>query len=194
MRIAFLILFSFTIMLSFAQRKDTVKTGGKEEKLFTPNPKKAAMLSAILPGLGQVYNKKYWKVPVIYTALVSLGYAIFWNNTRLTKVNKVVNTWPTSTSGAPDESITNAAITSVPGYVLDSYSESRSVQDLHRRNKDYSTIIMGLFYAINIVDAAVDAHLYRFKINEDALMSLDPTLIPTDRQNASLGMRLKITF
>ena len=168
-----------------------------EKKVFSPNPKKAAMLSTVIPGLGQVYNKKYWKIPIFATGFLITGYFAAYNNKRLIRVNKVIDTWPTNANGSPDQSILDANILDVPGYNIDSYQEAQRVRDRHRRDKDNAIIIMMIVYAANIVDAAVDAHLYQFKITKDVSVQIEPSFTPiyhANQMSTSKGLQLRLNF
>jgi len=168
-----------------------------EKKVFSPDPKKAAMLSVVIPGLGQVYNKKYWKIPIFATGFLVTGYLAAYNNKRLIRVNKVLDTWPTNANGSPNQSILDANILDVPGYNIDSYQEAQRIRDRHRRDKDNAIIIMMIIYAANIVDAAVDAHLYQFKITKDVSVQVEPSLTPfyhANQLSTSKGLQLRVSF
>ena len=149
------------------------------------SPLKATIYSAILPGLGQIYNKKYWKVPIIYGTIGALGYlANDYNN----KYQKYLDAYIAKTD--KDET-TNTNINldeKTIGYYKDRY----------RRNRDLFYILMGLAYVLNIVDASVDAHFFDFDVSEDLSLQLDPTLLNTapikNVQQPILGLRCSISF
>lgn len=139
-----------------------IKKKEKTEKRHSP--KKAALMSALLPGAGQVYNRKYWKVPIIYGGFAGLGYAIGINQKRFNDYRvgfKLV---------ANDSSISS--------YIVDgqSYSQSqlKELKDFYARNRNISIIFTTVLYTLNIIDAAVDAHLFEFDVSEDLSMRIEP--------------------
>ncbi|UYW00330.1 hypothetical protein K5I29_07035 [Flavobacterium agricola] len=124
-------------------------------------PAKAAFYSAVLPGLGQAYNKKYWKIPIIYAGMgVSLYFVIDNNKTY----NQHRDEYKRRLNGTNDPND--------PFYGGISNQRIIDAQRLAQRNRDLSIVITGLIYIINIVDANVDAHLMQFNVNEN--LSLKP--------------------
>ena len=121
------------------------------------SPKKAAILS-IIPGGGQVYTKKYWKVPIIYSALFASGYYIIDNNknyqnyrdTYLDRINGIVD---------------NSEYTN---------SQLITLKDYYKRNREISIMLFSLAYILNIVDASVNAHLFRYDIDENISLKIEP--------------------
>ncbi len=127
------------------------------------SPKKATILSAVLPGAGQVYNKKYWKVPVLYAGFATLGYFIKYNNDEY-EVFK--DAFVARVDG--DES-------TVDDYVgIYSDQDLQRLKDFYRRNRDLSIVGISLLYVLNIVDASVDAHLFYFEVSDDISMRWQP--------------------
>ena len=133
------------------------------------SPTKATLMSMCLPGLGQVYNKKYWKVPVIYAGFGLMTYFIY------TNADKYI-------------SFKCAYIESVAGTTNGSYSDlvkRYSTADLltareyYRRNLEISILLTAVWYAINILDATVDAHLYTFNISDNLTMKIGPAFLPS---------------
>jgi hypothetical protein len=128
------------------------------------NPQKAALFSAVLPGLGQVYNKKYWKVPIIYASFVSLGYLIKRNS-------KEYKLW-------------RQAYIDYPDYKLD-YSYPLSLEqinlgkDFYKRQKELSIIATAGFYILQIIDATVDAYLFDWSVGEDLSLKVEPSILNT---------------
>lgn len=137
------------------------------------NPQKALLYAAILPGSGQVYNKKYWKVPIVYGGFAFLGYYIdFYNdNYRFYRgeIFKFLNTGSSST-GLQESSL-------------------RSITDRYRRERDFFIILTGLWYALQIVDAHVDSHLKEFDINPNLQVRVEPTF----KQDMLLGRQSGFT-
>ncbi len=145
--------------------------GKKVKKVNVYDPRKAAIRSAILPGWGQVYNRKYWKVPIVYGALGTSAYVFFFNlntykDTRFAyrvKYNMRVNgTDSTNYDRIPD--------------YLKPISEGslRSYRDSYRRDIDYSVIFFILLWGLNVVDAAVDSHLKSFDVSPDLSFRIKP--------------------
>jgi hypothetical protein len=128
------------------------------------NPTKAGLYSAVLPGLGQVYNKKYWKVPLVWGAVgTGVGIAI-WNDNQYTKYR---GRFVAKLNGTPNEF--NDTHPWLDANALG------NMQDTAKRQRDYAIAITGLLYILNIVDAVVDAHLYEGRHDPD--LSIRPNLI-----------------
>jgi len=116
---------------------------------------KAALMSAILPGSGQVYNKKYWKVPVIYGGAAVLVYFISVNNTEYKKFQEAIIVRNDGDSLTEDE---------YPRYTDENL---KAYKDYYRRNRDLCYIFAGLLYTLNILDAYVDSQLLNFDVSDD---------------------------
>lgn len=128
------------------------------------NPTKAGLYSAVLPGLGQVYNKKYWKVPLVWGAVgTGVGIAI-WNDNQYKKYR---GRFVAKLNGTPNEF--NDTHPWLDANALG------NMQDTAKRQRDYAIAITGLLYILNIVDAVVDAHLYEGRHDPD--LSIRPNLI-----------------
>lgn len=147
-------------------------------KLKNPNfrdPKKAALRSAILPGWGQVYNKKIWKVPIVYAALGGTGYyfvySLNWYK-RTRQGYKVADAYiknPTDTSG----------FASVNPFLIDLVKNKdlttlKYYRDSYRRDVDYSAVYFMIAWILNVVDATVDAHLSTFDVNPNLTLQIQP--------------------
>ena len=161
-----------------------------EEKKKEHSPKLATALSAALPGLGQVYNKKYWKVPIIYIGVGALVYAISFNSTEY---NTFKNAYSLRIDGDPntidifDLQLDNG----LPKYTDESLL---NLKDFYRRNRDVSYIFMGVLYMLNIVDAAVDAHFFNFEISDDLSLELRPSLMSGAGRAQTAGIGLTLTL
>ena len=149
------------------------------------SPKKASLYSAILPGLGQAYNRKYWKIPLVYMGLGGIGYFIGWNNSRY-QINK--NAYNDLTDNDPD---TNSYldINGVENFDLDnntSYNNFKTglnqQQEYFRRNRDLLVISLFGFYGLNIIDAGVDAHLFNFDMSDDLSLYWQPSMLNINNQ------------
>mgnify|MGYP006381605597 FL=1 len=153
--------------LSVAQNKELkIETKETAKGDINPlSPARAAFYSAILPGLGQAYNKRYWKIPIVYGAIGTGVYFIIDSNK---KYNQYRNEYKKrlANGGAID--------TSDPTYGnLTTESVIRG-QKFYQKNRDLSVLITAGLYILNIVDANVDAHLLQFNVNDD--LSLKPDL------------------
>ena len=162
----FIFLFMST-QLSVAQNKELkIETKETAKGDINPlSPARAAFYSAILPGLGQAYNKRYWKIPIVYGAIGTGVYFIIDSNK---KYNQYRNEYKKrlANGGAID--------TSDPTYGnLTTESVIRG-QKFYQKNRDLSVLITAGLYILNIVDANVDAHLLQFNVNDD--LSLKPDL------------------
>lgn len=141
------------------------------------SPRKATIYSAVLPGLGQIYNKKYWKVPLVYIGFGTLGYFIDWNNDQYTLYREAY------ADIADDDPNTNSfeELNFEGRWNLDNprernqFSEALNrAKETARRNRDLVIISTAAFYALNIIDASVDAHLFNFDISDDLTMKWMP--------------------
>jgi hypothetical protein len=128
--------------------------------------RKATILSTILPGAGQVYNRKYWKVPLVYAALGATAYYINYNNKNYKQYNDAL-------IRRYDSDNTNELFTEI------SNDNLRILSDGYRRNRDLSFAAATIVYVLNIIDAHVDAHLYTFNVSDDLSLKLEPALIPS---------------
>lgn len=127
------------------------------------SPKKAALLSTAFPGLGQIYNKKYWKLPIVYGGLAGLGTWVGFNTKNL---RGYTNAYKLQLDDDPN------TIGSYKG--LSDVSRLKIKRDEVKRNLDLSIILTSVFYALNIVDATVDAHLFDYSITEDISVRVEP--------------------
>lgn len=163
-----LFLFLLGTVSFFAQaKKETVliaKDTSKLEEINPLTPAKVAFYSAILPGLGQAYNKKYWKIPLVYGAIGTSLYFYIDNNKKY-------------------HDYRDAYKRRLEGYNDDKYQfldDDRLIagQKFYQRNRDLSALFVVAFYALNIIDANVDAHLIQFNVNER--LSFRPEIYPYD--------------
>ena len=141
--------------------------------------KKASILSIILPGSGQIYNKKYWKVPIIYSSLATSIYFICENQKKLTNYENAYND---RFNGRTDD-------------YIDVYNNTQliSIIDYYERNRDISMMITAAIYLLNIVDASVDAHLFDFDVSEDLSIETKPEIINTPNGKTK-ALSIKMNF
>jgi len=158
-----LVLIFFSLHLS-AQNSDSTTTHKSDTaKVKKHSPRKAALMSACLPGLGQVYNKKYWKLPVIYIGAGVITYFAILNSDSLRNYN---NAYKLRMDGDP---------ATIDNYE-NKYSDDNLLQikNFYRRNLDLTIIFAAGLYVLNIIDASVDAHLFEFDITDDLSMKVTP--------------------
>ena len=184
-KIIFIVLFFVTMGTAtvFAQTKtDAVlvaKDSLKSNDIDPLTPAKAAFFSAVLPGLGQAYNKKYWKIPLVYGALGTSMYFYISNNKNYHKYR-------------------DAYKSRLEGYVTDDLAfldNNRLIaeQKFYQRNRDLSALVTLAFYALNIIDANVDAALIQFNVDEN--LSVKPFIYPNDvTLKTNVGLTLNYNF
>lgn len=145
------------------------------------NPTKAGLYSAVLPGLGQVYNKKYWKVPIVWGAVgTGVGIAI-WNQNQYKKNREY---YIAKLNGIPNEFVDSKPY-------LDKVALGNA-QDRSKRQRDYAIAITGLIYILNIVDAVVDAHLYEGRKDPD--LTFSPAVIYEEMGNQPPKTGLSLSY
>ena len=162
------------------QTDTTTVEGVKDKKAVYSNARKATIMSAILPGLGQIYNKKYWKAPVIYAGMGALGYMFVTNNNQY-------NYYRQHLIAEYDED-PNTLNTS--GY---SGTQLQTQKVYYRRYRDFAAIGIGVLYVLNIIDANVDAHLKTFDVSDDLSVHLGPWQGWCNGTSAT-GISVKINF
>lgn len=170
-------------------------------------PSRAALYSALLPGLGQAYNRRYWKLPLIYGGFAAFGYFIQSNNFRYNLYRDAYNVKYAVAqlkSDDPEYEEKKAALEkdlygafqSVPVDRLQYYKNS------YRRDRDFFIILTILFYGINILDATVDAHFFTYDISNDLSLKLQPysnagyasIARPGVRHSDHVGLSFSLTF
>ncbi len=162
------------------------------------SPRKATIYSAILPGLGQAYNKKYWKIPLIYVGFGTIGYFVHWNNDKYQLFRRG---YVHLTDGNPDtQDYLKIEAVRRNNYNLDDPNQLNNLrtglvrqQDYFRRNRDLLIISILGFYGLNIIDASVDAHLFDFDISDDLTMNWSPSLV-TMEKNMVYGINFRFNF
>jgi len=189
----FVILFFATGFSAFSQKSD-----GDSIKINKPvavhSPRKATIYSAVLPGLGQIYNRKYWKVPIVYGGFVTLGYFINFNNELYVKYKQaysdIIDTDPNTNSFTKLN--INPALYG-PAKITQFTETLRRAKDGSRRNRDLVVIGTAVFYALNIIDASVDAHFFNFDISDDLTINWVPGPIMCMDQKL-IGLHCRFTF
>ncbi len=157
-----------------------IQAANAPAKTLQFNPTKAGLYSAVLPGLGQYYNRKYWKIPIVWGAIgTGVGVTIY--NQR--QYDRYRNAFLAELNGQEHE------FSSVPGITKQALGRA---QDRVKRQRDYAIAVTALIYVLNIVDAVVDAHLYEGR--KDPNLALSPAVIQDElsgKQAVALGVRYR---
>jgi hypothetical protein len=133
------------------------------------SPHRATIYSMILPGLGQAYNRKYWKIPIVYAGFGTLYYFIQFNNKEYQLFKDAYSNASQNTDGLKPP---------VNEYeVLYDVRFLKSARDYYRRNRDLSYILTGVWYIMNVIDASVDAHLFTWEVDENLTLRIEPDII-----------------
>ena len=189
----FILPFSIFVMTCFMlpgpaiHAQDTLRHTAKADsvKSRVHSPRKATYYSMILPGLGQAYNRKYWKIPVVYAGFGTIGYFIA-SNTKNYKDFRDAYAFKLSGSSEPP-----------PNDLVNRYSSDQLLvgREYYRRNLEVSYISAGLWYILTMVDAAVDAHFFNYDISEDLSMQVKPWSEPSlNRGRGVAGFTLTMRF
>jgi len=189
----FFILFIFLSSITAAQEPDSLsvkKENGLiiEETVIVKEaynplaPAKAAFYSAVLPGLGQAYNKKYWKIPIIYAGM-GVGVYFYIQNDK--DYDRFRDAYKSRLAGNTDDEFWGEGENPIV-----STDRLIDAQKTAQKNKDLSIVVTGVFYLLNIIDANVDAHLRQFNVSDD--LSLEPNFnINPINSQANYGLSLK---
>lgn len=151
------------------------------------SPRKAILYAAILPGLGQAYNKKYWKLPLVYGGFYALGYAINYYNGLYTEYKGYLYNNIEAGLGENDENPANPEIKLNTGQL-------RIIVDKARRERDFMIILMGGMYLLQMVDAHVDSHLKEFDLNPNLQVSIEPVMNENALTGRTTGLALVFRF
>ena len=153
------------------------------------SPRRATMLSLVCPGLGQAYNRKYWKMPIVYAGFGTLGYFFKTNHSEYIKFKNAYNfvTTPGTETLPP-----------VNDYVT-RYRRDKTLllsgRDFYRRNLELTYIITGVFYVLVAIDAQVDAQFFNFDVSDDLTLNVKPFVQPQSKfTHAAAGVSLCFSF
>ena len=171
------------------------------ELSWKPDPPKSVWLGVIVPGLGQIYNRSYWNLPIVYGGFMGCGFAIAWNNERYESYKQAYRDILTDAghlSTDPNKSY-NAVLPE--GYTIDRLGgESgytnilKDRQNSYRRYRDISIVVAIAVYALSIIDAYVDAQLFDFDISDDLTLNVEPQIYYDAQQQRSAELKLAIKF
>lgn len=160
---------------------DSTQSKRAVKKAIYSNARKATIMSACLPGLGQIYNRKYWKAPIIYAALGGLGY---WGVTNQIKYKY----YSDNLTALHDDDVNTINET------LYSSDQLVTQKRYYRKYRDYAIIAGALVYLINIIDANVDAHLKTFDVSDDLSLQVNPYSNFDYNNKLQAGLTLKLKF
>lgn len=182
---------------------DTVKVVETEEEYvststFQPDAQKSVWFAAVVPGLGQIYNRQYWKVPIIYGGALGLAYGITWNDRMYVDYRKgYVDLMDKDPNTNYFEYLLPEGVT-LNNSNKDYYTRViKTKLDNYRRNRDLCIIASAVFYLLTIIDAYVDAQMFDYDISPDLTLELTPSVISTSslyEQDSSVGLSCKLKF
>jgi hypothetical protein len=167
------------------------------------SPHKAAMYSAILPGLGQAYNKKYWKLPILYAGVGAVLYGLNFNNKYYNLYKNAYRDFivqdPANKSYAQFAFQVGISIEEAETTRARYFGDAlRNKKTYYKRNRDLCIIGLAGIYVLSLIDASVDAHFFDFDVSDDLSIKIIPEVTPPmdlhDRTKPTLGMNLSITF
>jgi hypothetical protein len=193
------LIFILLIFCSGATLAQGKKTMSKDDSLITESrdtvmlktyasrydPQRALLLAAVVPSLGQIYNKKYWKLPLVYGGFIAIGYGFnsynnFYQNYKEELFYNLENGYDQDNESRPGERITTG--------------QYRTAVDFYRNKRDLMVLLMGGMYLLQIIDAHVDAHLKEFDLNPSLQVSIQPSMSQNDLTGRQTGISLIIKF
>ena len=162
---------------------------------FIPDPQKATWLAVVFPGAGQIYNRKYWKLPIVYGGFIGCLYAYNWNGQMYSDYRQayldIMDTDP-NTNSYEDFFRPGYDFEKNKDYLKEVFKKRK---DRYRRWRDLSVFAFAAVYALSIIDAYVDAQLSSFDISDDINLSVNPQFIPSDTRGSNFyGLNCNITF
>ena len=168
---------------------------------WRPDTKRAMWLALVLPGAGQIYNRKYWKLPIIYGGFVGCAYAMSWNNQMYHDYSQA---YLDIMDDDPNTQSYNQFLhlgAQIDASNIERYKEIfRKRKDRYRRWRDMSMLVMIGVYAFSVIDAYVDASLSEFDISDDLSLRVEPTVINNNQRtrnplrSSTLGLQCSLTF
>lgn len=165
--------------IELAEKKSKPKKEKPDYSTLPKDPKKATILSAVLPGAGQVYNNKAWKVPILYAGFMTDIYFIGYNNKRYQTFRSALFAFDDGDSSQFPSLNRDALVRNV---------------DYWRQNRDLTILLLAAIYALNLIDANVDAHLSGFDISDDISMKIEPNVGTFAASGNSMGLSFKFQF
>jgi len=172
----------------------------KDWNTWQPDPKRALWLALVFPGGGQIYNRKYWKLPIVYGGLMGCIYAMSWNNMMYKDYSQA---YLDLTDNDPNTQSYNQFLhlgTTITPADIPRYKDIfKKRKDKYRRWRDLSFFVMLGVYALSVIDAYVDAELSVFDISKDLSLKVEPTIINNGASrnvldNSSVGLQCSLNF
>ncbi|MDE7455840.1 MAG: hypothetical protein K2M96_03940 [Prevotella sp.] len=167
---------------------------------WKPNPQRALWLAMALPGAGQIYNRKYWKLPIIYGGFMGCIYALTWNDMMYKDYSQAyLDIMDDDPATASYNKFLHLGIQITPANEERYKQLFKSRKDKYRRWRDMSFFVMIGVYALSVIDAYVDAELSEFDISKDLSLKVSPAVIPNHSggnplQAQSLGVNCSLSF
>ncbi|MDQ2658205.1 MAG: DUF5683 domain-containing protein [Bacteroidota bacterium] len=171
--------------------RDTIFEGGPDTVAIESyakrySPRKAILYAAILPGLGQVYNKKYWKLPLVYGGFYAIGYGMnYYNNLHREYRGYLFRNLEDGIGENEENPNLEINLTT---------NQLRTIVDKSRRERDFMIILMGGMYILQMIDAHVDSHLKEFDLNPRLQVSIEPAMEQNALAGRSMGLALVVRF
>ena len=201
----------FTILTgNLAVKAQQINISNDSLQVITPvkkvdrSPKKASIYAALFPGLGQIYNRKYWKLPIVYGGYAGLIYVLGWNNSNYKDFfqgYRIIAQHSSAVTLKAEERVFLDNLIKNPSISLDNPStftyistQLKSGKDFYRRNRDLTIIGIAALHVLSIIDASVDANLFDFDISDDLSMRIEPMPINLGNQNMVMGFNVSINF
>lgn len=169
------------IMVSFPARAQEQDTVSADTSARYHSSRKAVIYSALCPGLGQVYNKKYWKLPIIYGAGGAFAYFAGYYQLKYKKFRDA------NEKGNTGEPVL------IDGAYYD-YEDLERGMNFYRRYRDLDVLGVAAIYLLNIIDAMVDAHFFYYDVSDSLTMKVEPAVIENRGMTAAIGFRINIGF
>lgn len=195
------------IQFEFVTDNDSTKSATKkkrrlkeEDLYFKPDPKRATWYALVCPGLGQIYNRSYWKLPILYGGILTFTYFLGWNNRMYNEYHNayrdILDNDPTTKSY---ENLINTNYNGTQSWLQQTL---KSKTTRYRRYRDLSTFGLVAFYMVSVIDAFVDAHLYDFTVTDDLSMKVEPVInlygmegvTGETTQRATVGLQCSFRF
>jgi len=200
------------LMLFWLLFPDVLMSQGNQDQtksvvVLDHSPRKATLYSAIVPGLGQAYNRKYWKIPLVYIGFGVFGYFIYSNALHYNEYKQALidftDEYPATNSYLDligpnldpetfDPSLGSDKL--IPTNTEWFRTQLDNYMQYYRRNRDLSAIITAAWYVLNIIDATVDAYLFDYDISNDLSMEIDPKLFILPGKPNTVGVKLSLNF
>lgn len=176
---AFLPLFLLLCGRGLSQNADSIKTVKKEQYRQNHKPALASIFSMVAPGAGQIYNRKYWKAPIVWAGLGVSIYFVADNQQQFIRFRDAYRN----------------RINEIPQPEFDGYSATalKAERDLFQRNRDFAAVLGLVGYLLNVVDATVDGHLFHFDVSDDLSMQWQPSA-PAPLQGFQPGLTLTLQW